>query len=211
MTDPAVAAFRDIYDENDNTIKATSLSLAQSSFSVDYIQASVFLTTFDPLNAIEASTSAFQPSFSYSSSAYTSSSNQYTINSMKLSEAGSVYFILVFNKKITNNTITGHTDIEIRPAVVPSGEQIVNCLDGENRTPLDCRRVVFMKNVPRSVTFTNITSNQVHLLYYVVANEYPLRPVLTSSVSNFTIDSSSEQWNSLKWISLLILIAMLWL
>lgn len=119
-TDPSVDLFKNNYEAN-NSISAASLSLAQSSFSVDYIQSSVFLTTFDPMAAISASSSAYSPTFSFGSSSYQASTKEFTITDIALSEAGTVYFVLVFNKKITNNTITGHTDIEIRPAIVPSG------------------------------------------------------------------------------------------
>lgn len=67
-----------------------------------------------------------------------------------------------------------------------------------------------MKNVPRTVIYANVSSNHLYMLYYVVANEYPLRPVLTSSVSNFSVDTSYESWKSLMWASLLLLLAMTW-
>ena len=110
---------------------------------------------------------------------------------MNLNQAGAVYFVLVFNKKFERNKITGHSDIDIRPAVKPTAQQIVNCLDGEDQTPLDCKRVVMLKNTKRNVVFSNISSDSMYLIYYAVSNEYPLRPVITSGVSNFTIDTSS--------------------
>ena len=72
-TDPSVDLFKNNYEAN-NSISAASLSLAQSSFSVDYIQTSVFLTTFDPMTAIAASTSTFSPTFSHGSTSYSSTS-----------------------------------------------------------------------------------------------------------------------------------------
>ena len=36
---------------------------------------------------------------------------QKTINNIKLNKPGTVYFISTFNKRITYNKITGHSDI----------------------------------------------------------------------------------------------------
>ena len=96
------------------------MSTAQAQFSVDYISASVFLNTFDPLLAVDAS-SSYKPAFTYDKQEYSSPAGTVAIKSMKLDKPGTIYFILVFNKRIAYNKITGHSDIEIRPAVVPSG------------------------------------------------------------------------------------------
>ena len=71
---------------------------------------------------------------------------------------------------------------------------------------MDCKRVVLLKNTGRDVVFSNISSDSMYLIYYAVANEYPLRPVITSGVSNFTIDTSYEGWMMGIWVCMLVLL-----
>lgn len=60
-TDPSVALFNSIYDSNG--IKAASLSLALSSFAVNYINSSYLRGTFSPPD-IEGKSGTFTPVFS---------------------------------------------------------------------------------------------------------------------------------------------------
>ena len=55
---------------------------------------------------------------------------------------------------------------------------------------MDCRRVIFLKDKSKDIEFTNVTNNSVYVLYYLVANEYPLRPIYIEDVKNITIDTS---------------------
>ncbi len=61
---------------------------------------------------------------------YIAANMSITISQIQLTHPGSVYFIIVSFKQIVKNQITGHSDITIRPVIVPSVEQILNCLDG---------------------------------------------------------------------------------
>ena len=63
-----------------------------------------------------------------------------------------------------------------------------------------------LKNNKRDVVFSNISSDSMYLVYYAVSNEFPLRPVITSGVSNFTIDTSSEKWLIAVWICALLVL-----
>lgn len=86
------------------------MSNAQAQFSVDYISSSVFLNTYNPISAVSGA-SSYQPTFSYGEQVYSSSAGTVTINNIKLNKPGTVYFISTFNKRITYNKITGHSDI----------------------------------------------------------------------------------------------------
>lgn len=183
-TDPSVTRFANIYDSNG--ITAASLSLALSSFAVNYIQSSRLSGSFNPPDIV-AGAGAYTPVFTSDNATYDSTSNSIVITNMALDRPGAVYMILTFSRKITYNKITGHTDIDIRPAVTPTGSQLLNCQDGYSDTPLQCKQVFFVGNSKKAITFSNVSANSLYMVYYAIANEYPLRPVLVSDVSNFTV------------------------
>jgi hypothetical protein len=76
---------------------------------------------------------------------------------MQMSHPGSLYLILIAFKKIVRNQITGHSNITIRPIIVPSVEQILNCLDGYSETPISCNRVVMIAKESSSLSFTSLS------------------------------------------------------
>jgi hypothetical protein len=201
-TDPSVALFNSIYDTNG--ITAASLSLALSSFAVNYIQSSRMIGSFNPPQ-MTAGSSTYTPVFSSDKAYYDNITHSIVINNMQLSKPGTVYFILTFSRKITYNKITGHTDIDIRPPVKPSGTQMLNCLDGYGENPLQCKRVMFVGNSLKSVVFSNITADSLYMVYYTIANEYPLRPILVSGVSNFTVLTTYETIAQQMMMVLLVL------
>lgn len=126
-TDPSVTRFNSIYDANG--ITAASLSQALSSFAVNYIQSSKLYGTFNPPDIVQGS-AAYTPVFTSDNATFDNTSNSIVITNMALDRPGAVYLILTFSRKITYNKITGHTDIDIRPAVTPTGSQLLNCKDG---------------------------------------------------------------------------------
>lgn len=67
------------------------------------------LESFSLITASEGSKSRWKPSLRISAPSF--EQNKIKISSMELDQAGSVYFILVFNKRIMYNNITGHSDI----------------------------------------------------------------------------------------------------
>jgi hypothetical protein len=104
------------------------------------------------------------------------------LRSLRLSKPGSVYLILTPYKKMTKNQIAGHTDIEIRPLITPTSEQILNCLDGYNVRALSCQRIVLKEGESMDVELQGIETSRMYALFYVVACEYPLRPVVYGEV-----------------------------
>lgn len=116
-TDPSMTKFSNIY--NSSGITAASLSLALSSFAVNYIKSSWLVSSFSPPDIISGS-STYTPSFTYDKPAYDNTTNSIVLSNLMLDKAGAVYFVLTFSRKITYNKITGHTDINIRPAITPT-------------------------------------------------------------------------------------------
>jgi hypothetical protein len=95
-----------------------------------------------------------------------------------------LYFILVSFKNITKNQISSKTNITIKPRITPTNSQIASCIDGEANPALQCFRVVMQTGTAYTTTITNLVESSVYTLYYVVANEYPLRPVFYGSVQS---------------------------
>lgn len=166
-TDPSVTRFNNIYDSNG--ITAASLSLALSSFAVNYIQSSYARGTFNPPDII-AGSSAYTPILTSDQPSYSVDTNTITLTNLYLDRPGTVYMILTFSRKITYNNITGHTDIDIRPAIAPSSQNLLNCLDGYNDSPLKCYRAIFIGGSSKAISFGNISSNSLYVIYYAIAN-----------------------------------------
>jgi len=59
-------------------------------------------------------------------------------------------------KKIIIDEIAAHADIEIRPLIYPTNEQILNCKDGYDENPLACKRVFLKKGETLDLEFDGI-------------------------------------------------------
>ena len=127
-TDPSTSAFTSLY--NSTAILQTSLDVALSNFSINFISSSTLSGSFEPLAAINIDSSSFMPVVSFTINSYVPQSYTQYLKNMKLSQTGAVYLILTSFKTIIKDQITGHTDINIRPIIIPTSKQILNCLDG---------------------------------------------------------------------------------
>jgi len=65
-----------------------------------------------------------------------------TINNVRVSGIGAVYFILQLQKQIFYNNITGETNITIKMDETPTTEQIFNCIDWSGSAVVGCARAV---------------------------------------------------------------------
>lgn len=92
--------------------------------------------------------------------------------------------------------------------IIPTNSQIASCVDGENNPALQCFRVVMQASTTYTATITNLVESSVYTLYYVVANEYPLRPVFYGNVrSQFVFTTVWE--STLKFIGVALLLSLL--
>lgn len=180
-----------------------------SSFAINYIQSSYSRGSFNPPDILGGS-STFTPKFTADKPIYDAGSGTIIISNAYLDKPGSVYMILTFSRKITYNDITGKTDIDIRPALTPSSSNLLNCLDGYNDSPLKCYQIFYVGSTSKTLTFTNISSNSLYVIYYAVANEYPLRPVIVSSVDNFTVLTTFEKLVKIISMATFVLIMLSW-
>jgi hypothetical protein len=157
-----------MYDANG--ISATALATALANFSISYINVSNSIGSFNPIDSIKVLTDDFKPSLTFISEPYVKNSGNLYLRNVQLSKPGSAYFILTSYKKLTKNQIAGHTDIEIRPLIIPTYEQLLNCKDGYNVDALSCQRIVLKQDETMDVQFTGIFDNRMYALFYVSVN-----------------------------------------
>jgi hypothetical protein len=153
-TDASISAFNSLFDSNG--ITASSLSLAQTQFSINFVNVSTFIGNFQPMDAMTSSSASFQPQISLTINDYTPSSYQIVVSGITSNVHSSVYFILVSYKNITTNQISSKTTISVKPLIVPTSNQIASCIDGAGFTALQCMRVVIQAGSSYSFKFNNI-------------------------------------------------------
>lgn len=117
-TDPSSSSFSALYDANGITTSALSTALA--NFSINYINSSYSLGSFNPIDSIKINLDSFKPQLTFTPQLYTRSSFSLFLRGVRLSRPGSVYFVLTSYKKIVKNSIAARSDIEIRPLITPS-------------------------------------------------------------------------------------------
>lgn len=153
-SDASVSAFNSLF--SGNTLTASSLSLAQTGFSINFISTSTLLSSFQPMGSVQLSLPSQQPQFSFSIQGYQSKSYQVQLTNIQSTLPSTLYFILVSYKNITKNQITAKTNITVKPLVTPTNSQIASCVDGQNNTALQCFRVVMQAGIGYSVTVPNL-------------------------------------------------------
>jgi hypothetical protein len=89
-----------------------------------------------------------------------------TVNNVQIvGNVGTVYFVLVLYKQITNFN-NGTTYVNIRMNYAPSAEQVLNCQTWEGLTADGCARAVYTGVSPLKVTFSGVQTNSLYELYY---------------------------------------------
>lgn len=63
---------------------------------------------------------------------------------------------------------------------------MLNCENWEGVQAEGCARAIY-SGKDLSLTFTGIEENSTYLLYYTVASEYPLRPIVSSNILYDTV------------------------
>ena len=179
-SDASISAFAGLFDSNGLT--TASQTTANTEFSVDFITSSTLLSSFTPISALQTA-SGFTPTVSLTVDPYTYNSRVVTISSITVSLPSSLYMILVSYKNITTNQISKKTNITIKPVVTPSNEQVASCKDGSGQVAVQCQRIVMLSGSTYSLTLSNMVDDSVYAMHYVLANEYPERPVFYGSVN----------------------------
>ena len=69
----------------------------------------------------------------------------------------------------------------------PSVEQVLNCENWLGQTAEGCGKAVYTGVSPLNVVFTQIKPDSLYLLYYFVATEFPMRPIVGTKVHKETV------------------------
>lgn len=149
-SDASISAFNSLFSSS--TLTASSLSLAQTAFSINFVSTSTLLSSIQPMSTVQMTVGTAQPQFSFTLQSYQSKSYKAQITNIQSSLPSTLYFILVSYKNITKNQISSKTNITIKPLVTPSSSQIASCLDGQNNTALQCFRVVMQAGTSYSAS-----------------------------------------------------------
>ena len=120
------------------------------------------------------------PSYNSNGAILTTSNIQIT------GSVGNVYFVLVLYKEIGTNS-AGQTFVNIRMNEAPTSEQVLNCQNYKSEPAQGCGRVTYSGVETQSISFTGVQSNSLYMLYYMPATEYPLRPIVSGTVSEQTV------------------------
>ena len=206
-TDASVSAFSSLFDANG--ITSASLATAQTDFSINFIGASSFIGTFDPMTAIQASAVEFQPSVSFVVNSYVKGTYKVTVSNMVSNIPTAVYFVLVSYKNITTNQISSTTTITIKPLAIPSAEQVASCVDGGDYPAVQCRRVMLLTGTTYSFDFSSLVENSVYAVHYVYANEFPQRPIFYGAVqTKYIFTTNWEPHTGVAVVMVLLLLSL---
>ena len=104
-----------------------------------------------------------------------------------LGGVGTIYFVLIYYKTIIFDSATGMTTVNIRMNQAPTVEQILNCQSWLGQKAEGCARAVYTGVSPLSVVFPNVLTDSMYMLYYVIASEFPMRPITSTSISTDTV------------------------
>ena len=151
-TDPSPLAFTNLFGSS-NALSISSLSTAQSQFSITYLSGTYLSSNNARLFASTAIASSLTVFFN--TPTYDSTTKILTISSVQLiGSVGTVYFVLVLYKQISRSS--GNTFVNIRVNVPPTAEQVLNCQNWQGITAAGCARAVYSGVQPLTVTFSNI-------------------------------------------------------
>lgn len=96
------------------------------------------------------------------------------------------------------------TDIPSRISRTPTKEQINNCRDWNDEPADACAKAVIANNDNVELFLKDLTQNTVYVVYYTVANEYPIAPVFSNNVESFTIKVLSAERTIFGFLSILV-------
>jgi len=112
-----------------------------------------------------------------------------SLHSIKMSASGTVYAIAREFIKIVPDPENefGTKDIQTRIPETPSPRQIYACKDWNDEPADSCARVVIANNNEVQLLLKDLKPNAVYAVYYTVANEYPIEPILGKDVGTVEV------------------------
>lgn len=106
----------------------------------------------------------------FSTPTYNTQTSVLTVSNVQIvGNVGTVYFVLVLYKQITNYG-NGTNLVNIRMNKSPTAEQVLNCKKWDGNLAEGCGRVVYTGVSPLTVTFSGVQANSLYMLYYLPAS-----------------------------------------
>lgn len=168
--------------DSTNVLTPTVLAAALSGYGIDFMSG-YFVKNMDA-RASSSRTMAENLDVSFSKPIFDPATNQVIIDNIMVMgnvEFGTVYFVLVLYKQFVTDAVTNETSVKIRLNADPTPWQMLNCKNWQNNTAEACARAVYSGDL-LSIQLNGVQNNSMYLLYYMIANEYPFRPVAAYTV-----------------------------
>jgi len=158
---------------------------------INFIQNFKYEYSFTQTQAMNSINPIFMPEIVYFSSDYQTvdGNASIVIRDISLTARGSIYAIAreIATVIVDPQDEFGTLDVPTRIARMPTNEQINNCLDWNNEAVDSCAKVVIANGDNVELFLKDLTPNTVYIVYYTVANEYPIIPVFSNNIESFTI------------------------
>ncbi|KAL4450888.1 hypothetical protein ABPG74_011730 [Tetrahymena malaccensis] len=210
-SDAGISGFKNMFSSDSGQIKAQVLTDAQTNYQLNFIQSSQLTNNFSYNDALTPTSNLPIPTLKSMQTTPLIGTNSATlqINQISLTSDGMIYFIVESQKLIVQNTDT-NVNIQIRESIVPTGQQILNCKNYYGEKVQYCGRVIFTSSSSNlGLSFQNARINSIYKVYYVISNDYPITPTITSQV--FTQYISTYTYSSLisSLFGIIVLIVLL--
>ena len=187
-----------LFDPTTKALLASVLTDASTNFNINYISVGKYQYDFNYSTALQKLGSFQIPSvknvtFTAFRTAFECSVQ---IRNLDLDNDGSVYFIIQRRAKIVFDTVYQvWRNVEVEPTGEPTANQILNCQYFLG-TSAQCLRAIYSNNKTLQADFKNLQFETEYVIYYTVANEYPINPVVGTQVFTYVIQIGASLNNA---------------
>ncbi len=189
-TDPATALLSTYFDTSAKTTKPAFYT-ALSASTIDFVSTLSYSYSFTNTQAMKSTGPVVMPVLQSYTSGYDFEDGIATIEmtNFVMTAKGSVYAIAREIATITTDPQDEFETIDtpVRAYRTPSHTQINNCLDWNGEAVDACAKAVIANSDNVELLLKNLKSNTVYIVYYTVANEYPIEPVFSDAIESFEI------------------------
>jgi len=96
------------------------------------------------------------------------------------------------------------TEVPTRNPRTPTHDQINKCVDWNNEPADACGKAVIANDEDVTLLLKDLKPNTLYIVYYTVANEYPIQPIFSNQIESFT---AKVLWGNIISSSLAVLIS----
>lgn len=111
------------------------------------------------------------------------------MSSIHLSQEGTVYAVARAIGSIQQDPEDDFAMIDVATRIprTPTYDQINNCLDWNNEAADACAKAVIANNNNVDLLLKDLKPNTAYIVYYTVANQYPIQPIFSNEIQSFTM------------------------